>query len=79
MEHVALDSCTTSNSAYACNVASFRPGEVKNFPATGDAYDQIDFEWYNTDLSGGGGGQLLFQLGAFTHRWRLQCWTNQHE
>jgi len=66
LEHVTLDSCSTTSTAYACTVASFRPAELKNFPNSGDTWDQVDFEWTNTDNTGGGGGQLLFVLGAFT-------------
>jgi len=66
LEHVSVTGCSISDPGFFCNVASFRPGEVKDFPNPGDAYDQVDFEWTNTDLSGGGGAQLLFDLGAFT-------------
>jgi hypothetical protein len=66
-QQVTLDSCSTSSSAYACSgLAFFRPAELKDFPNPGDQWDQIDFEWVNTDNSGGGAGQLLFALGAFT-------------
>jgi hypothetical protein len=61
-----LSSCSIGSAAYGCNGVTFRPAEVKDFPNTGDAWDQIDFGWFNTDLSGGGSAQLLFALGAFT-------------
>jgi hypothetical protein len=60
---VTLDSCSISDPAYTCTVASFIPSSDK---APFGVFDQIDFKWTNVDLSGGGGAQLLFALGAFT-------------
>ncbi len=63
---VQLSGCSIGSTAYGCNGVTFRPAEVKDFPNTGDTWDQIDFGWFNTDLTGGGSAQLLFALGAFT-------------
>lgn len=62
-EHVSLDSCSVSSPAFTCTTASFRPSEDKG---SFGFWDQIDFEWENVDLSGSGGAQLLFTLGALT-------------
>jgi len=60
-ENVPLDSCTVGSADFNCSVAHFRPAQ--DFGIFGQ-YDQIDFVYENSDNSGGGGAQLLFQLGA---------------
>jgi hypothetical protein len=63
LSNVTLDSCSTSDPAYVCAQANFRP--AADFGGLG-VYDFIEFLYNNaSDNSPSGSANLLFALGAF--------------